>query len=237
MRTRLAVTACVIAAAFASAAQADSITSADQAKAIAQAINLASADMVGYDVSPSDNSGGDLADRSVARCAHAVPSSEQMADVASDGFSLADGVAAEFVGSDAIVCKTAAEATRDRAAYFSARGRACFKKALLKEARKQQTQTLTLVAVGVTRLVPGVAAVHGMRLKMVFRSGTLRVPTFIDVFDFTRGQAEVALTAVSGPRPFAAGKSHRLLGLLTQRAAQQVPDENLAPGAPQGLAG
>ena len=237
MTTRLAVTACVIAAGFASAAQADSITSADQAKAIAKAINLTSADMAGYDVEPADSGGGDLADRSVARCAHATPSSEQLADVPSEGFSAFGDAAAEFVGSDAMVWRTPSEATSDQAAYFSARGRACFKKALLKEARRQQTKTLKLVDVAVTKLASGVADVRGMRLKMVFRSGKQNVATFIDVFDFTRGQAEAVLTAVSGPRPFAAGKRRRLLELLTQRAAQQVPDENLAPGAPQGLAG
>jgi hypothetical protein len=233
VRACLAVTVAVFAAAFAGAAQAEPVTTADQAKTLAQAINLTNADMLGYEVAPGDNS-NTVGDPALVRCAHAVPASRQLADVSSDGFSAVGARGIDYVGSDVMVWSSTDDAAADSAAFFSARGRACFKNALLKVVRKDQTAKIKVVGVTASKLASGLANVRGMRIKIVLRSGKARVAEFVDIFDYTRGQAEVVLTALSAPRPFAAGKAHRLLGLLTQRAVEQIPDASLTPGAPQG---
>jgi hypothetical protein len=231
VRTRLAVTLAVIVAACAGSASAAPISTADQATAIADAINLTNADMVGYDDTPADQA-DTVVEPFGTGCAHAAPVSHLIGGAASDAFASADARGLELVFSSVGVWSSADDAASNSAGFFGARGRACLKKELVKALRTETDKHTRLVSVTVTKLASGLAGVRGLRAKFVLASGKERIATFVDGFDFTRGQAEVTLSVVGIPKAFAKGKARRLLKLLMQRAAVQVPDLNLAPGAP-----
>jgi hypothetical protein len=223
------------------AAQADVPMTVEHAEAVAKAINLTTADMVGYEAQTPDQV-GDIEGPSApssgggADCGE-VSGPPVVGDFTSDVFSTLDPSASDFsyrmALSDVTVFRSASQAQRQVAAFVSKRSFACIRRQIA----KSKDPDIKKVKFTIKRLRAGVPGAVGIRIRGTLHEKRETINFYSDVFAFARGPVAVALSTSAFPAQFGSGRERRLLQLLNGRAIQQIPAPNLAPGAPNALPG
>jgi hypothetical protein len=217
------MTVMLVAGGLCGSAQADQSMSADQAAAVARAINLVTGDLPGYTPSPHVTTAE--ARRGQTRllgCAGVVPRSRALADLDSQDFQKAGSGSGEpalsVVASHVAVMPSAALAARDVAALASARGRAC-------QARyaAASDRHIKILDVATIKLPAPTRGGYGLRLKIHQTVDGRRMTLFADGFMFRRGPVEVTVATLSTAHSFSSGEQRRLISLLLTRAEQQLP--------------
>ena len=211
------VLACLAAAGTAVAMPA--MTRSD-AKRIAQAVQLTTSDLPGYDEAPADSSGNSLGDKRFSRCAGTVPDSKALADVESNQFSRTVAGRFEQLNSEALVYPTAALVTKDMKAARSKRARTC----LAKQLRRESTgdPNMKLVSLAVSALRPAVKNGVGMRVKAVYQTPNGKVTVFTDALVVGIKQVEAGVVVSGGPKAPPRSEENDLLKIVTSRVKDEL---------------
>jgi hypothetical protein len=212
MRIRLAALVGALSfIAVAGCAPADRPMSRAQARAVARAINLTRANLPGarhfvYAASADQQRALDK----TYRCAGLVPRTEALADVNSEGFATRANTS---LTSHVWVMRSSEVATRDMAAFGSARARRCY-------AHDAAGGT---ARVSVRPLRAPLGSGPGVRLDVRDRLDGRPIRLVVDEFAFQTGPAEVLAVVASANRVPDPAFERSVLALLVHRAGQAVP--------------
>jgi hypothetical protein len=186
---------------------------------LANAVNLQSADLPGYDVTPPDITGsqGD----SLAKCAGSVPHRLLVADISSANFDTGAGPAFRDVSSDIEVFPSEALATKDFNAIKSKRARRC----VVKQGKNQRLSGVgRVISVKLKLLKPQVAGAFGYRITFRVRHGFGSIPIVLDALAIHQGPVEASLAVASGAKgTLPRSRTDRLLGLHQTRLGTARP--------------
>lgn len=184
-----------------------------QAVALANSVNLVSADLPGYAVTPPDSTGGG---DSMARCAGSVPEEQMLVDIASANFEAGTRAKYRQVSSEVQVFPSDALAAKDFKAIRSKRARRCI-------VRKTKGQAISgvgrIVGVKLTLVKPHVPGAFGYRIALQVRHGLFgTISLVLDAFGVQEGPVVTSLASISGAKgELRPAQVDRLLGLLQTR--------------------
>jgi hypothetical protein len=200
-----------------------------QATALAQAVNLTSADLPGYSASPPKETNSKEESEELARCTGAPSPRLALAEVNSENFKRTgpEGFEnKEVVSSMVTVMPSAALAAKSLAALRS-HGEACVEKLLNKKYAERSSQKASYSQVGIVQIPPEDFSVNGgfgfnITMDVTVTHGPFYV-LYVDVLAFVEGPLEVMLSATSTNRPTTSATEQHLLSLLAARARTHHP--------------
>jgi hypothetical protein len=205
----------------------------DQARRVAERINLTVADVSGFAdsgqaVMPSDPA----ADERAYRCSGQFPRKRAVAVVYSPVL-MQDVSEHSFreVHSTVTVLPSPGAARRDLAALATDRARRCFVRAVRQTLRENDIEVseLEMTTLRVPKAEQGIAT----RVKIRIQSPGVPSLQFIDQRTFVRGRVEVTLAATASPHPFPHEREHALIRLLLKRARSATDSASGSTGAPE----
>jgi hypothetical protein len=195
-----------------------------QAKALAQSLELTTADMPGYESSRVETSRQDRkAENDWLTCAGAVPLNKTLAELYGRGFEAPDSIAGSrdyaFVEAIVKVQRSVALARRDLARVRSARGKKCERKYGI------STPDEGYFKVSIKDLPDPAPGAWLQRVKARYGDFSGHVVRAVaDLLWFRRGRVEFVLGFSSGGRqPFPAAEEQRVFNLMLARAQQLIP--------------
>jgi hypothetical protein len=214
--------------ASASGARSGSLVKA-QATALAQAINLTSADLPGYSASPQKESNSKGESEELARCTGAPNPRLALAEVSSENFKRTgpEGFEnKEELSSTVTVMPSAALAAKSLAALRN-QGEACLEKLLNKKYAERSSEKVSYGQVGIVQIPPEDFSVSGgfgfnITMDVTATHGPFFV-LYVDVLAFVEGPLEVMLSATSTNRPTTSATEQHLLSVLAARARTHHP--------------
>jgi hypothetical protein len=195
-----------------------------QALAYVHAVNLTAADVPGFTVSSSKESGTakeKQLERELLRCVGPAGSAGKLAQAGSKEFELSHGILQLSVSSEVSVSETPAMAARELTAIRSAHVRGCFAHYLGLLLKGQHYGGAAVGPVSVlsgTPPAPGTTGGFGWRLTATLTIRGLTVPFYLDILGFVYGQATVSLFSSGAVQPFPATAEQHLFTLLLHRA-------------------
>jgi hypothetical protein len=200
--------------------------SPSRARAFADAVNLTAADLPGFARSTRAREGESASerdlDRKLARCTGGqLQEGAKDTEHASGQFRRRGNAFDQSVGSSITFLRAVAAAAPELQALRSARTRDCLRVYLNERFSGRSFGGAAIRRVTVrqgTPPAPGTAGGFGWRIVALVELRRLRVPFYLDILGFIRGQAEVALTSSALLMPFPAEREERLYRLLLARA-------------------
>ncbi len=205
------------------------LTSA-QAKTIATASLLTSADLPGYKATPSDNTPDpdeDKAEAELEKCV-GVESPDYLADESSDDFNKGEFPTSVEVSSEVQVVKTAAEGKADLQAFLSTKALGCFETFVGTALKAAEGSGVTVTKTDVERFdvaKPAEASdAFGLRVTGGLKGGGKTFTLSIEIVGALVGRAELSVLAFGLGDALAVSEQNRLIAVMATRAAkaQQV---------------
>jgi hypothetical protein len=197
-----------------------------QATALAHAINLTSADLPGYSASPAKAESSKAGSEERARCAGAPDPRLALSEVSSENFARKGLEGSEGWNSMVTVMPSAALATKNVAAFHSARGEMCLEKSLNKELAESTNEKVSYSPISIAEIPAETIDVSGssgfQTATNVTKPANFHV-RYYDTFEFVHGPIEVTLEAVSTSQHIALDTARHLLSLLAARARAHHP--------------
>ncbi len=200
--------------------------SVTRARAIANAINLTSADLPGYISSPEKESNSKAEHEELARCMGATDPRLALTEVNSENFKRTDSQGSEELQSAVTVMPSTALAARNLVAARSAQAEVCLKSSIDKEAVERSNKKINYspAAIGpIPAEVLGVSGSYGLHtaIDVIVTRGPFYI-LYSDLLGLVDGPIEVTLTTVSTRHPVALTTEQHLLSLLLERARAQL---------------
>jgi hypothetical protein len=200
-----------------------------RASALAQAINLTSADLPGYSASPQKENTSKGESEELARCTGAPNPRLALAEVSSENFKRTgpEGFEnKEELSSTVTVMPSAALAAKSLAALRN-KGEACLEKLLNKKYAERSSEKVSYGQVGIVQIPPEDFSVSGgfgfnITMDVTATHGPFFV-LYVDVLAFVEGPLEVMLSATSTNRPTTSATEQHLLSVLSARARTHHP--------------
>jgi len=197
--------------------------------AFARAVNLTSADVPGFSVSPKHERGSSEEKRlehEVLRCVGAQGSGKGLAEASSQQYELKRGIIDLGVSSEVAIAQTSALAAGELAAIRSAHVRGCFSRYLDQLFKSERFGGAIVSPVSIasgTPPAPGTAGGYGWRVTATFSVQGVKVSLYLDILGFVYGPARVTLFSSGVLRPFPAAIQQGLFSLLLFRAKAHAP--------------
>jgi hypothetical protein len=195
-----------------------------QARHVAAAINLTSADLPGYTAKRNATTAADKAnDARLDRCLGSSPPSRALVDQRSPDFDKGAGLSLQEFSSEVSIQHSARVVQHDLAAIKSGKAQPCFKRFINRQLQQQGGGQVSFDPVQVAVAQPSAGdsgQSFGYRFTDVAHAGSQSIPFFVYMFGWAYGQAEVSLTAVTISQPPASTELDRLESLLVGRAGK-----------------
>jgi hypothetical protein len=201
-----------------------SSTATAQARAFASAVNLKATDVLGFHVSTEHEHQGAAEKRlepELLRCVGGAGANRPPVEASSQAFERGASILTESVSSQVTVARTPALAAKELAAIHSGHLQGCLSHYFNQLLKSQNLHGASVGPVSTKQgspPAPGADGSFGLRFTETLTLRGVRIPFYIDILGFVKGQAEVSLFTFGVPRPFPAALEERLFLLLLSRA-------------------
>jgi hypothetical protein len=195
-----------------------------RAKKLALALNLRASDLPGFTVA-KERQHATRAEQSreyrLLRCMGGRTSSDALAEASSKSFERQAQVVRVSVSSSVTIVRTPAQAEAELKAIRSDHTRTCLARFMGELLASQTHKGASEKLVSISKATPSAAGTSGTFAWQIVGAVTLqsvRVPFYLELVGFSRGQDEVELLSFGLPVPFPAAAEQELFALLVERA-------------------
>ena len=195
-----------------------------RAEKLATALNLRARDLPGFTVS-KERQHATRAEKGreykLLRCMGGRTSSDALAEASSESFERQAQVVRVSVSSAVTIVRTPAQAEAELKAIRSDHTRVCLTRFMGELLAGQTHGGASAKLVSISKATPSAAGTSGTFAWRIVGEVTLqgvRVPFYIELVGFSRGQDEVELLSFGLPVPFPATAEQELFALLVERA-------------------